>query len=890
MMRRIVVAVLAVSLIAVPAWARSSLSESKTSLGLGNVENTALSTWAGTSNITTLGTIATGTWNATDIAVADGGTGASTALNARTNLGLAIGTNVQAWDADLDTLSADFTGAKPTEAAVLAFREATNNGTNFISLAGVANVAANQTLTLPDATDTLVGKATTDELTNKTLNASVGKGTWTASGTWTLPAFTLGGAVSGGAQTITTTGAVQTGALTATTGTFSNIVKSTHSYTTNGGLVDWPFYSVAANPGYAIRNTGSSTGWVWQAGSTGGMNWGTQPESASSPTILMSVDVNGNFSLTTTASMTAGTIELGHATDTTLARSGAGDVTIEGNVLYRAAGTDVSLLDGGTNASLTASNGGIFYSTATAGAILAGTATAGQMLRSGATAAPTWSTATFPATATATGSVIRADGTNWAATTATYPATTTVNQLLYSSATNTVGGLATANNGILITSGTGVPSILASSANGQIPIASGAGPAAWATVTGTANQVTVTNGANSITLATPQDIHTAATPTFGGITAASHTGGTAASSTLTLKSTSGAGTTDAIVFQVGNNGGTEAGRFLNSGYFGLGTTSPGAALVVSGATTTAAKVVSTILTSTEAIALGEVATDGSTPFYIQRYNSSHATSPNAVEIWNANNGFMRFGTNGAERARFTAGGGLHVGTTTSTGFYVHQIAGTFTSDGADSVVAGLNIKPAITGASGDISWQTTLAAGGSSGSSITTQAVAETISVVSTAYLSEPNITLGAGSAVTTGATLYIANAPTEATNNYGLSVAAGATYFGGNVGVNQVTATSPLHTTGFAVAVAAKTGAYTATAADCVISGDATSASFTITLPTAVGITGRIYQIKKINSANTVTIDGNGAETIDGATTKDLTTQWSSYTLVSDGANWLVL
>lgn len=38
----------------------------------------------------------------TDVAVADGGTGASDASGARTALGLAIGTNVQAWDADLD--------------------------------------------------------------------------------------------------------------------------------------------------------------------------------------------------------------------------------------------------------------------------------------------------------------------------------------------------------------------------------------------------------------------------------------------------------------------------------------------------------------------------------------------------------------------------------------------------------------------------------------------------------------------------------------------------------------------------------------------------------------------------------------------------------------------
>lgn len=45
-------------------------------------------------------------------------------------------------------------------------------------------------------------------------------------------------------------------------------------------------------------------------------------------------------------------VEIGHASDTTLARSAAGTLTVEGNVLYRAGGTDVAMADGGTGASL----------------------------------------------------------------------------------------------------------------------------------------------------------------------------------------------------------------------------------------------------------------------------------------------------------------------------------------------------------------------------------------------------------------------------------------------------------------------------------------------------------------------------------------------------------
>lgn len=78
----------------------------KGDVGLGNVENTALSTWAGSANVTTLGTISTGTWNATAIGVSKGGLGLTAAVN---GLLKGNGTSYSAAVAGTDYISPDST-------------------------------------------------------------------------------------------------------------------------------------------------------------------------------------------------------------------------------------------------------------------------------------------------------------------------------------------------------------------------------------------------------------------------------------------------------------------------------------------------------------------------------------------------------------------------------------------------------------------------------------------------------------------------------------------------------------------------------------------------------------------------------------------------------------
>jgi hypothetical protein len=110
-------------------------------------------------------------------------------------------------------------------------------------------------------------------------------------------------------------------------------------------------------------------------------------------------------------------------------------------------------------------------------------------------------------------------------------------------------------------------------------------------------------------------------------------------------------------------------------------------------------------------------------------------------------------------------------------------------------------------------------------------------------------------------------------------------------VGIGTTAPNSTLEINGsLAAGVRTFSGAYTADISDYNLIFTGTSAT-TLTLPTAAGITGRIYTIKNASSNTSVlTIATTSSQTIDGITTQLLSNTNQSLSVVSNGTGWNIV
>ena len=283
--------------------------------------------------------------------------------------------------------------ATTTTSSFIRLFEQTTNGVNHIAFVAPASIASDRIIFLPDASGTvaLTSQLPTGAALTETNDTNV--------------TLTLGGSPSTALLNATSLTLGWTGTLSGTRGG-TGVNNSSNTATYAGNLN----FAAAFSTSGAFAVTQTYTGITNVTFPTTG-TLATTSQLPSGAALTKTDDTN--VTLTLGGSPTTALL---NATSLTLGWTG-----------------QLGLTRGGTNASLTASNGGIVYSTASALAILSGTATAGQIILSGSSTTPSWSTST-------------------------YPATNAANTLLYASSANTMSALATANNSVLQTNGSGVPS------------------------------------------------------------------------------------------------------------------------------------------------------------------------------------------------------------------------------------------------------------------------------------------------------------------------------------------------------------------------------------------------------------------------------------------------
>lgn len=268
-----------------------------------------------------------------------------------------------------------------TTGNISGFQAATFTGTSSGTVIVTAPAAAgSNTLTLPAATDTLVGKATTDTFTNKTMTASsnvlgavtmtlgsdaTGDTYYRSSGTvltrlgigntgdvltvaaglpsWAAPAAAVNITVANEA-TDTTCFPVF---VTAATGSLPPKTNAGLTFNSNTASLGATLMTATTSlTSASILASSNGSGSIGASGtafsnlflaSAGVINWAAGNATLTHSTGLLTSNVP--FSVGTSNAITAGTIELGAATDTTIARVSAGVISVEGITVDTASNT-----------------------------------------------------------------------------------------------------------------------------------------------------------------------------------------------------------------------------------------------------------------------------------------------------------------------------------------------------------------------------------------------------------------------------------------------------------------------------------------------------------------------------------------------------------------------
>jgi len=325
--------------------------------------------------------------------------------------------------------------------------------------------------------------------------------------------------------------------------------------------------------------------------------------------------------------------------------------------------------------------------------------------------------------------------------------------------------------------------------------------------------------------------------------------------------------------------------FDNGTNVGIGTTSPGARLQVGGNTS-----------ATQLRIFG--GTSGTSSPELQLYGAS--SDNNWTLRGNHNADFSigqgTFGNYGTQLFTLTAGGNVGIGTTSPAGKL--EVA-----SAASNSSVGFNVGTSVSPERGNLFYHTDgtgwkFSIGKFQSSTFTPQMTFQddgNVGIGTTSPVSRLDVS-GTATAtnlsVTTNATVWgtlnVNGTTTLGTTNTGAISASSVNAPSGSGTFGNLYSNGIVQMLGVNVKYRNISATYTATTNDDYFI-NITTGTFTLNLPTAATPYGQVYVIKN-SGTGTITVDPNGSQTIDGATTFTMNVQNGSITIIGDGTNWKIV